>query len=563
MGKGKTIVAAGYKNLLTKIRVGPIIGKTSGVTQNSIFEPLPALNKTTRLEDSHPMTQEEALKILKLGHNVFLTGAAGSGKTYTLNQFIAYLKGKGMSVGVTASTGIAATHMQGITIHSWAGIGIRKNASEKDVQDIVGTKRIAKRIQKTQTLIIDEISMLDGQRIDLIEKVCRLARQRWEPFGGLQVIFCGDFFQLPPVARFEEAIPQPVFKSVAWQNMNLKICYLHEQHRQGDQILLGLLNAVREARVDDEVVEHLQHCRNTVFPSGPTGRFVRLYTHNPAVDLENQRELARLPGPEKEYVMSMSGVPAVAEALKMGCLAPERLTLKKGAAVMFVKNNFEKGYVNGSLGTVSGFNESGSPVIVLRNGDEIVAEPASWMVEENGSTLAQIKQTPLRLAWAITVHKSQGMTLDAAQVDLSHSFVKGMGYVALSRVRAMNGLRLLGFNAMALQVDENILDFDQELKKASETALYELKTNPQPVVREALAEYSVEEPEEKAVSSFKKWTSDEDAQLIAGIKAGQSIPQLAELVGRNSARVRARLKRLKQNQSMDQIRAQNEPDFPF
>jgi ATP-dependent DNA helicase PIF1 len=244
--------------------------------------------------------------------------------------------------------------------------------------------------------------------------------------------------------------------------------------------------------------------------------------------------------------MTMSGVPAIARALKMGCLAPEKLVLKKGAAVMFVKNNFEKGYVNGTLGTVSGFNEAGYPVISLSNGNEIAAEPASWSVEENSSILAQIKQIPLRLAWAITVHKSQGMTLDAAQVDLSRSFVRGMGYVALSRVRSLTGLRVLGFNSMALKVDEDTLAFDQELKTLSETALQELKTNPQPVVREvkSLGGYSVDTTDTGPAKVRRKWTQDDDSLLKAGIQAGQSAAQLAELLGRKSNAIRARLKKL-------------------
>jgi ATP-dependent exoDNAse (exonuclease V) alpha subunit len=505
------------------------------------------------------MTQDEALQILKNGHNVFLTGAAGSGKTYLLNQFIQFLKAKRINVGVTASTGIAATHMQGITIHSWTGIGIKSQASDKDILDLVGTKYLARRLQKSQVLVIDEVSMLDADRIDLVEKVVRLARQSFEPFGGLQVVLCGDFFQLPPVARADEPPPNPVYKSAAWRNMNLKICYLHEQHRQGDHELLNILNAIRAAKVDEAVVERLRQYRNTTFASGFGSRFVRLYSHNPDVDWENQRELGKISGPSLEFKMSESGVPAIAQSLKLGCLAPEKLTVKKGAAVMFVKNNFEKGFVNGSLGTVSGFNEDGNPVVMLHNGNEIVAEPASWSVEENGSTLAQIKQIPIRLAWAITVHKSQGMTLDAAQVDLSRSFVRGMGYVALSRVRSLAGLRLLGFNALALKVDEEILNFDQELKDLSEQACHELKTAPQ-IVRELhpAEAYSVEEVETKTESSFKRWTPEEDGILLEGARSGLDVSQLAEKLGRKNSRVQARLKKLAADALKRQVSEQSE-----
>ena len=492
------------------------------------------------------MNQEEALEILKNGDNVFLTGAAGSGKTFLLNKYIQYLKAKGVNVGVTASTGIAATHMEGITIHSWAGIRLLRTASDKEIQAIVENKRIAKRFQNTQTLIIDEISMFDAERFDLLERVARLARGSWEPFGGLQVVLCGDFFQLPPVAAANEPLPKFVYKSANWKSMNLKVCYLHEQYRQGDDEFLRILNSIRDASVDETVVNRLHQCRTTVFPSTPVSRVVKLYSHNANVDLENERELSNLPGKEYEYLMEMKGVPAIADSLKRGCLAPEKLVLKKGAAVMFVKNNFEKGYVNGTLGTVSGFNDSGFPVIVSLNKKEIVAEPATWSVEENGKIIAQTKQVPLRLAWAITVHKSQGMTLDAAQVDLSKSFQKGMGYVALSRVRSLEGLRVLGFNDLALKIDEEALAFDQELKNSSEEALRELRSLPKRIIEEneTLEKSSIETIREKHPSAYKKWTADEEANLIAGFQSGKSLDVLAEMFGRRVGGIQSRLKKL-------------------
>jgi ATP-dependent DNA helicase PIF1 len=494
------------------------------------------------------LIQEEALKILKNGHNVYLTGAAGSGKTYLLNAYIQFLKSRGISTGVTASTGIAATHMEGITIHSWAGIGILQNASNQQIEEIVGKKRIVRRMQKTQTLIIDEISMLDGDRLDLLEKVTRLARGSWKPFGGLQVVLCGDFFQLPPVSRSDEPPTKPIYDSAAWRSLDLRVCYLHEQYRQGDQELLGILNAIRNAALNDTVVDRLRQSRDTQFPSDPINRFVRLYSHNPAVDSENERELANLPGEQHEYQMEIRGVPVIADALKKGCLAPEKLLLKKDAAVMFVKNNFERGFVNGTLGTVSGFNEAGLPVITLPSGKNIIAEPTTWSVEENDKTLAQIEQIPLRLAWAITVHKSQGMTLDAAQVDLSRCFEKGMGYVALSRVRSLEGLRVMGFNNMALEVSRAALAFDQELKQRSEEALQELKTeitNHNLQITNANLEINNDRLvtiNKKSVG--KKWTPDEEAKLIIGFRDGQSTDVLAKMLGREKGGIRSRLRKL-------------------
>ena len=492
------------------------------------------------------MTQDEAMRILESGHNVYLTGAAGSGKTHLLNAYIEYLKGKGVNVGVTASTGIAATHMEGITIHSWAGIGLRRTASDSDMEIILRNRRIARRFQNTETLIIDEVSMLDAERLDLLERLARIARGNSEPFGGMQVVLCGDFFQLPPVTTMEEPSPEFVYKSEVWQNMGLRVCYLGEQYRQGDNEFLKILNAIRSATVDDAVVNRLHQCRTTAFPPMILKRIVKLYSHNADVDWENRRELSVLPGTEHEYRMTMEGIPAIAEALKRGCLAPEKLVLKQGAAVMFVKNNFEKGYVNGTLGTVSAFDETGFPVITLLNGKGIVAEPVTWSVEENGRTLAQIKQVPLRLAWAITVHKSQGMTLDAAQVDLSRSFEKGMGYVALSRVRSLEGLCVLGFNDLALRVDEETLIFDEELKRNSEEALLELASLPEHTIDEdaTSSTSSLARIREKHPSAYKKWTADEEDRLVTAFRSGKSMDALAEMLGRQAGGIRSRLIRL-------------------
>jgi hypothetical protein len=172
--------------------------------------------------------------------------------------------------------------------------------------------------------------------------------------------------------------------------------------------------------------------------------------------------------------MRVSGARHLVAALKNNCLAPEELVLKKGAIVMFVKNNFEKGYVNGTLGEIHDFNEDGLPIVLINSGRRITAEPASWTIEENGQALARVSQLPLRLAWAITVHKSQGMSLDAAQVDLSKSFEYGMGYVALSRVRSLAGLKLTGINDVALKVNPEISELDQKLIEASQEICQEL-----------------------------------------------------------------------------------------
>jgi len=192
----------------------------------------------------------------------------------------------------------------------------------------------------------------------------------------------------------------------------------------------------------------------------------KLYTHNVDVDIENDLELAKLPGKEYRYQMQLIGPAALSERLQKSCLAPATLRLKVGARVMFVKNNFEEGYVNGTLGVVESLGEE-RIIVRTSSGALMDVGPASWHIAEDGDIKAEINQYPLRLAWAITVHKSQGMSLDAALVDLRQSFEPGMGYVALSRVRSSAGLSLAGFNDIALCVNEEVLAFDKNLKEKS------------------------------------------------------------------------------------------------
>ncbi len=418
------------------------------------------------------MKQEIALTILKNGHNVFLTGPAGSGKTYLLNQYIDHLKKNDIRYAVTAATGIAATHLSGRTIHSWSGIGIHDHLSEKDITDILKNHLIKERIKNTKVLIIDEISMIHAHQLDLVNKVVRLARASWEPFGGMQVIFSGDFFQLPPiVAKDTEKKRQFVFDAQSWKESDIKICYLSEQFRHTDDKIITILNDIRNNTVTEDTVDAL---RETGTDFDPSDDVTRLFTHNADVDRINARELAKISGKSYVYDMQGDGQAHIVQALKKSCLAPEQLTLKEGALVMFVRNNFDEGYVNGTIGTVIDFTDDDFPIVETVDGEEVTVYPEKWELTEDDETLAEIMQLPLRLAWAITIHKSQGMTLDAAEIDLRKCFEYGMGYVALSRVRSLSGMRLLGINDMALKVDPDILTKDKEFQKHSKKCEKEL-----------------------------------------------------------------------------------------
>ncbi len=414
------------------------------------------------------MQQDQAFDLLKMGKNVFLTGAAGSGKTYLLNKYISYLKEHDVAVAVTASTGIAATHLQGTTIHSWSGIGVRDSLTKKDLDKLVASSRIKRNYKKTKVLIIDEISMLHKHQLEMVDAIARYILVSGQPFGGIQVVLCGDFFQLPPVSSGSSPDEkQFAFEAANWEAGNFHVCYLEEQHRQGDDPLLTVLNDIRSGTAGEHTKVHLR-TRYKKEPEGAT-KPTRLYSRNINVDSINERELATITGKERIFQMEESGFSALVEGLKKSCLAPEQLKLKIGAEVMFIKNDSTGRYVNGTRCVVVGFDksENGWPIVKTYDNRTIIANSEDWKFEDNGIVRATITQVPLRLAWAITIHKSQGMTLDAAEMDLGDAFEPGMGYVALSRVRSLNGLKLMNLNEMALKVHPRILDHDKVFKAGS------------------------------------------------------------------------------------------------
>ncbi len=362
--------------------------------------------------------------------------------------------------------------MNGMTIHTWAGIGIKDFLSEDDMKRMKERKYLKEHLENAQVLIIDEISMLHAKQLNLVNKVLKFFKDSDEPFGGIQVIVAGDFFQLPPVGRNDERNRDKFcFMSDAWVEAKFRVCYLTEQHRQGNDYLNDILNAIRAQAITDEHRAALQGTRHQNI--GDT--YTRLYTHNMDVDSINYKHLNEIDNDPRQFDAQCDGNEKLIETLKSSVRAPESLTLKKHAKVMFVKNNFDMGYINGSLGEVISFEEDDEygilPKVKLTDGTTLLVEPETWSVDNDaGKTIASFQQIPLRLAWAITIHKSQGMNLEAAEIDLSHTFENGQGYVALSRLKSLDGLRLKGFNEQALELDSLAIKADRRFQELSNEA---------------------------------------------------------------------------------------------
>jgi len=427
-------------------------------------------------------SQQAALEVLKSGANVFLTGEPGAGKTHTILRFETWLQeSTSKKYAITASTGIAASHLGGKTIHSFTGIGIKRELTADDMKRILKDERVTKRICDLDVLIIDEVSMIDAQVLENVDMVFRMIRHvpsnktTQQPFGGTQVVLVGDFFQLPPVVVRDSSSSKQTarfaFESRVWKKADFKVCYLTEQHRQNDDEFQEILCAIRNGEVKDSHIERLSRCRLKEKP--PT----KLYTHNIDVDRINNIELSKIKHEEVVHNMLCDGEEAFIRILKKNCLSPERLVLKKDAVVMFTRNDTADPmlpsyryvatgvpsyrYVNGTIGKVIGFSDlMNDPIVETSDGRKIQVSIATWEYAEYEKTRgsaepervvkASIKQYPLRLAWAITVHKSQGMSLDSALVDLRKTFEYGQGYVAISRVRSLAGLHLVGVSASDL-----------------------------------------------------------------------------------------------------------------
>jgi ATP-dependent DNA helicase PIF1 len=495
--------------------------------------------------------QQRAAEAVRQGDSIFLTGGAGTGKSYTLKSIIDLLRmmyGR-EAVFVTASTGIAACALGGTTVHSFAGIGLGRDSAKELADKVASKQAVCKRWLSCRALVIDEISMLDGtlfEKLDFVARTVRGARcmptthdPSDEPFGGIQLVLCGDFFQLPPVGMERDPTVRFLFETDAWREAQLLPIVLTKTFRQKEAGFIALLDEMRRARLSPFSIAQLQHHVShppeqfvrgarggappltstaqapqpiataaappadaggepspamVAFPvpagagAPPVGLFLstRLYPNNESSDSENQMRLDALAHGEGAALRIWMSYDEGAPNLIKDCIAQPRLSLRLGAQVMLLKNLDQQAkLVNGSRGVVTGFeapavderlkrvtmHPKDMPPLVPRVAFQVdplagaagwltrVVYPEEWTVEEGGRTVASRTQVPLKLAWSISIHKSQGMTIPSLEVELSSCFEAGQAYVALSRAVSLQQTRIVSFAPGKVVAHRKVVDF--------------------------------------------------------------------------------------------------------
>jgi len=421
---------------------------------------------------------EDTLKIkelIKNGENIFITGSAGTGKSFILNK----LK-KEFKIEVTSTTGMAAVNIGGQTIHAWAGVGICNLPIDYAIKSIMKKSSLAKKIKNAQILAIDEISMLDAQTFDYINTVLKAIRSNNKPFGGLQLILFGDFFQLPPVEKNGGFC----FESSTWTDLNLKNIVLKKIYRQADSNFAQILNDIRQNNLKKEDLNAFYQQNNRPLPQNKD--VLHIFATNEAANNFNLQKFNSIPTEPielvaKDIIMKNEEadklVTSIEEAQNLSqarkkiwdtldkyCKVAQTITLKKDCRVMLLKNlDFDAGLINGTCGNVEDINDDGI-IVKFDNGELKLIKREEFDYTKDGKLLARRIQYPLRLAYGITIHKSQGMTLDEVFIDFNRIFEYGQAYVALSRVKSLNGLYLKGFTPQKIMTNPKIIDFYNNLE---------------------------------------------------------------------------------------------------
>lgn len=410
--------------------------------------------------------QATALEAIKAGKNIFLTGAGGTGKSHTIRAIVAWGKATDTRIDVTAMTGCAALllGLKAKTLHSWAGIGLGRESPASLAESIKRSRRTLRRWMDCQLLIIDEISMMMPELLEKLDFIARRVRRKeTERFGGIQLVLAGDFCQLPPVQKEtdkEAAVPLFAFQSPIWTVLLDETHHLTKIERQPDPVFQAILTEARMGALSSASIEILNARKGLPWKTDQI-RPTLIFSRNSDVSTINAVNMEALDGEEVTFkAITITGTTAPAAAasadsdieaqltrLDADAAYEPTLTLKIGAQVMLLTNlDQERGLVNGSRGVVLNFSSTGLPVVrFLSISEPVTIDRATWMLPDNDQVgRAQI---PLKVAYAITIHKSQGATLDCALIDIgSNTFEYGQAYVALSRVRSLEGLHIWSLN---------------------------------------------------------------------------------------------------------------------
>ena len=440
---------------------------------------------------------------LRRGRNVFFHGAAGTGKSFVLHTLVALLRekhGSSDAVAVTAPTGIAAVAIGGCTIHKFIGAGLCAGHPRYVADKVVKSEKATRRWRETNVLVVDETSMLDADIMQKLDFIGRAARGEHDaPFGGMQLVLTGDFYQLPPVSKGNSGGPGGppfAFDCDAWRVADFLAVELTRVLRQKDPRLVEALREVRngDVPVGGRASSLFRSLQRPLPPNAEGVLPTRLHSVNANVDAENRDELAKLPGEAVSFEARDAGDDAaVLDVLRKNCQAPQTLTLKPGAQVVLIKN-VDDALVNGSRGVVKGFVARGEtdfarhkssfrihprrvaeaerafprwPLVAFDNGRVLAVGPGEFSASAGKKAYADRLQVPLKLAWALTVHKSQGMTLSRVEVNLRDAFDYGQVYVALSRATCAEGLSVRGFDERKIKAHPKVKQFYASLRDAT------------------------------------------------------------------------------------------------
>ncbi|CAI6332698.1 unnamed protein product [Periconia digitata] len=506
------------KNLRESNKMGVKVNKATPETKEAAV----AKKKTNHVHKIFLSEEQQRVLNLVTDHkkSVFFTGSAGTGKSVLLREIIVGLRKKYIRepdrVAVTASTGLAACNIGGVTLHSFAGIGLGKEPAEDLIKKIRRNIKAKQRWMRTKVLIVDEVSMVDGELFDKLEQIARTIRNNGRPFGGIQLIITGDFFQLPPVPE-QGRVAKFAFDAGTWTTSIEHTIGLHHVFRQKDPVFANMLNEMREGRLTPDSISKWRTLSRQLEDTDDSIEATELFPTRQEVDRANQLRMNQLSGQVYTFHSRDGGSITNKEQrdrLLQNCMVPETIFLKKGAQVMLVKN-MDDTLVNGSLGKVfsfmtesqfnnykenedaflegrGGINASAAPTaasikeqvlgfstqqiypvvrFAIADGTtrDIFLKRESWKIElPNGEVQASREQIPLILAWALSIHKAQGQTLERVRVDLGKVFEKGQAYVALSRATSMAGLQVMRFEPRKIMAHDKVRQFYAGLSRAEQ-----------------------------------------------------------------------------------------------